>query len=192
MTKLIVGLGNIGQQYSGTRHNIGFYMADTLAKKWGSSWHEKPKFKAAVAEVVVDGQKVILLKPHTFYNLSGEAVRAAKDFYKLQNTDILAIHDELALPFGTIRVRTDGSDAGNNGIKSLNQHLGSDYPRIRIGIAGEQATRADAADFVLSRLTNDESAHLPEIFDHTLQLVMQFIDEANTFQATSVRTSRLK
>src|SRR5258707_5952830 len=112
--KLIVGLGNIGDHFNGTRHNVGFKVIDALAEAKGLNWQFKDKFKASVAEGEVDGQKIILAKPTTYYNLSGDAVQATKQFYKLDNADILVLHDELDLPFGTVRARLGGSDAGNN------------------------------------------------------------------------------
>lgn len=158
--KLIVGLGNPGAQYAQTRHNIGFVLLDKLAKEWDADFQDKPKFKALVAATEVDGEKVLLIKPTTFYNLVGESVRAIRDFYKLENKDILVIHDDMALPFGTIRTRLSGSDAGNNGVKSLNQHLAEDYARIRVGVWSEYRENTPATDFVLGKLTASQQQQL--------------------------------
>lgn len=173
--KLIVGLGNHDSHYDSTRHNAGFAIVDSFADISGLNWQVKDKFKAAIAEGVVAGKKIIVLKPHTYYNLSGEAVLAIKQFYKLENSDILVIHDELALPFGTIRTRIGGSDAGNNGLKSIIATVGADVARIRIGIANDILSRQPAADFVLSRFTADELAALTDIKKHTLDLIGVFI-----------------
>jgi len=151
--KLIIGLGNPGPEYKQTRHNVGFLLLDTLAKEWGGEFQDKPRFKAMIAEVTVGNEKLLLIKPQTFYNLSGEAVRAIRDFYKLTNDDILTIADEMALPFGTIRTRIGGTDAGNNGIASLIQHLGPDFARIRVGTWTEQRSGGSASDFVLGKLS---------------------------------------
>lgn len=159
-TKLIVGLGNIGREYENTRHNVGFLAIEDYAAREGVDWHEKPKFKAFIAEKTVGSTKVILAKPTTFMNLSGEAVRAIKDFYKLENDDVIIIHDELDLPFGTIRTRIGGSSAGNNGIKSISSHIGDTYARIRIGIGNELLPRIGAHDFVLSRFSHEEMTAL--------------------------------
>src|SRR5690606_14619185 len=114
----------------GTRHNIGYMAGNTFAKEQKVTFAEKPKFRAYIAEATIENEKVLLVKPTTFYNNVGESARALIDFYKLTpSEDFLVIHDDLALPFGTIRVRKKGSDAGNNGIKSLNAHTGSDYAR---------------------------------------------------------------
>lgn len=169
--KLIVGLGNIGPHFEGTRHNTGFMVVESLA----SDWQDKPKFKATVAELTHNGQKILLAKPTTYYNQSGEAVRAIKDFYKLDNADILLVHDELALPFGTLRARLSGSDAGNNGMKSVIAHLGPDIARLRIGIANDLSARQDAADFVLSTFRHAERKVLPDIFAEAHRLVWQFV-----------------
>lgn len=182
--KLIIGLGNIGAHYDGTRHNVGFAAIDTFAAAQGLQWTQKDKFKALVAEGQVNGQKTILAKATTYYNLTGEAARAIKDFYKLQNTDILAIHDELALPFGTVRTRIGGSDAGNNGIKSLIAHIGQDFARVRVGIANDHLANYDAADFVLAPLTHDERKQFATTTTHTNALIHNFVQ--GTFAPTTL------
>lgn len=183
--KLIVGLGNIGAHFTGTRHNVGFAVLDNFATAHGLEWTPKEKFKSVVAEASIYGQKIILAKPTTFYNLSGEAVRAIKDFYKIDNTDILVIHDELALPFSTIRIRPNGSDAGNNGIKSIINHCGADFARIRVGIANDISARYDAADFVLGHFSATELADWPKIAKKACQHIDLFINPDQTFAHTS-------
>lgn len=173
--KLVIGLGNVGTHFDGTRHNAGFAVLDALATQQGLDWTPKEKFKAIVAEAHIGSQKVLLAKPTTFYNLSGEAAQAIKSFYKLANADILAIHDELALPFGTVRARHDGSDAGNNGIKSLIAHIGGDFARLRVGIANEQLQQFDAADFVLAPFTHEERGQFNDAVKHTHALVEAFV-----------------
>lgn len=183
--KLIVGLGNKDAHYDGTRHNVGFAVAEVFAAANNLQWQHKDKFKASVAEGMVDGEKVLLLKPSTYYNLSGEAVLAAKQFYKIDNPDILVLHDELALPFGTIRTRRGGSDAGNNGLKSIIATIGEDVARVRIGIANEFTARQDAADFVLGHFSADEKKQLPTIQKHAQQCIGAFID--GSFDHTTVK-----
>jgi len=182
--KLIIGLGNHDAHYSTTRHNAGFSVADAFASAHNLSWQTKDKFKAAIAEGIVNGEKVIVVKPQTYYNLSGDAVLAVQQFYKIDTTDILVVHDELALPFGTLRTRLGGSDAGNNGLKSIIATVGAGVARIRIGIANEFTSRQDAADFVLSRFTTDEQAKMPDIKKHALELIGVFVagDFAHTTQ----------
>lgn len=185
--KLIVGLGNIGKEYGGTRHNVGFFLLDHLAEEFGAQWHEQSKFKATTAALKLGSEKVILAKPTTYYNLSGEAVRSLSDFYKIDPSDILLIHDELALPFGTLRTRLKGSDAGNNGIKNINAHLGETYARIRVGIANIQLPDRKAEQFVLEKFTSEEQQQLADIAEHTARFVEDFIHEDKEFAHTSVK-----
>ena len=155
--KLIFGLGNPGRQYIGTRHNVGFDTLDSIGLKQVAGFVKKDKFKAEIAEMNISGEKILLARPLTFYNAAGESYRAICDFYKIDPQDTLIIHDELSLPFGTVRVREGGSDAGNNGIKSINQHGGQDSRRVRVGIANADRVLIGDTDFVLGRLNLDEA-----------------------------------
>ena len=162
--KLIVGLGNVGKDYDGTRHNIGFAVVDEFRKKNKfPAWQEKSKFKAFISEDFLDGKKVILAKPTTLMNASGDSVRVLKDFYKIDNKDIVVVHDELDLPFGTVKQKIRGGSAGNNGLKSLISQIGEDFSRIRIGIKNDLLERMDAADFVLSKFSKEEATKLKDI-----------------------------
>lgn len=183
--KIILAQGNPGTQYTNTRHNVGFIALDTLATDLDGKWHSETKFRADIAEVHINHEKVLLVKPKSFYNETGTVGRALIDFYKLDpSKDVLVIHDELALPFGTVRVREKGSDAGNNGIKSLNSHIGSDYFRIRVGIWNELRDRIDDANFVLSSFTQNEQEQLKEtIIPSITKLVEQFVH--GTLEASS-------
>ncbi len=154
--KLIVGIGNPELRFADTRHNTGFALVDSYAADKGVVFKHSVKFKADIAELSSGDEKVLLVKPTTYYNLVGESVRAICDFYKLQADDVLVIHDELALPFGTIRTRQGGSDAGNNGVKSLNQHVGATTQRLRIGIWNNLRDKMNDADFVLAKFTPTE------------------------------------
>ncbi len=161
---LIVGLGNVGAEYKETRHNVGFMAVDALKKEKGfPAWQKKAKFKTQITEEFIGGKKVILAKPSTFMNLSGEAVRALKDFYKLKNSDITIIHDELDIPFGTVKEKTSGGSAGHNGLKSIISHIGEDFHRIRIGIKNDQLEKMDPADFVLARFSKSEEKDLKQV-----------------------------
>ena len=175
--KLIFALGNIGSKYDGTRHNVGFLALDKLASREGVQFSDKPKFKVLLTEYNHEGEKVLLAKPTTFYNLAGEAYRALMDFYKLTPEDTLIIHDELALPFGTVRTRVGGSDAGNNGIKSVNLHGGNDSNRVRVGMANEQRALIGDVDFVLGRFSLEESNLLSEkVLPKVLEATDAFIN----------------
>lgn len=170
--KLIVGLGNVGKEYTGTRHNIGFSVVDSLQKEHSfPAWKDQKKFKALVTEEYVGGRKIILAKPTTFMNASGEAVRALKDFYKLTNKDIIVVHDELDLPFETVKLKVGGGSAGNNGLKSLIAHIGEDFTRIRVGIKNDLLEKMDAADFVLGKFSKAEQAEITVIVEAATELL---------------------
>lgn len=172
--KLIFALGNPETNYSSTRHNVGFRALNALAG--ASEWSNKTKFNALVAELNINGEKVILAKPTTYYNEVGVSARKLLDFYKITpETDLLVVHDDLSLPFGTVRVRKQGGDAGNNGIKSINNHVNHPYTRIKIGICNELRDRIDDADFVLGKFSADESDQLDKtIIPHVVELIIQF------------------
>ncbi len=174
--KIIFAQGNPGLEYAASRHNVGFVVLDALAQQLRAKWTDKSKFNAMTAEVTIADKKVILVKPTTFYNETGISARKLIDFYKLDQTkDLLVVHDDLALTFGMIRVRQQGSDAGNNGIKSLNSHLGEQFARIRIGTQNELHEQMDDTLFVLSKFNGDESARLKdEIIPKVIELIEQF------------------
>lgn len=183
--KIIFAQGNPGAKYAHTRHNVGFLTVDGLAKKWGAEFAKKAKFQADIAETTVNGEKVLLVKPATFYNETGQTARALIDFYKCNpTTDFLVIHDDLALPFGTIRTREKGSDAGNNGVKSLNAHIGADFARIRIGIYNELRARMPDVDFVIGTFSANEKTALPKISQAVEKIVDEFIH--GTFEPTKI------
>ncbi|MDB5163145.1 MAG: pth, peptidyl-tRNA hydrolase [Candidatus Saccharibacteria bacterium] len=175
--KLLFAQGNPGRQYARTRHNTGFIALDALAEAQGGTWRTQEKFRADIAEISLQGEKILLVKPLSFYNETGQVARGLVDFYKLNIAgDVLVIHDELALPFGTIRVREKGSDAGNNGIKSLNAHLGQSYARIRIGIWNERRDSMNDADFVLSAFSEEEIKQLHQLIETKItELIEAFV-----------------
>ena len=160
---IIVGLGNPSKQYEGTRHNAGFMTLDVLADRYNIDISEK-KHKALCGKGVIEGNKVVLLKPQTFMNLSGESVRAAADFYKVAPEQIIVIYDDISLEPGQLRVRKKGSAGGHNGMKNIIAHLGTqDFPRIRVGV-GEKPAGMDLADYVLGRFSKGERELLEEAF----------------------------
>lgn len=181
--KLVFCLGNPTPAYEGTRHNVGFLVADAVATSHAVNFVEKSKLKALVAELTVDGEKIIVAKPITYYNDVGQSYRAIVDFYKLAVNDVLIVHDELMLPFGTLRSRVGGSDAGNNGVKSINHHGGSQTYRLRIGVGNELRDRMDDSDFVLGKFSANEREKLKEISDQALSIIAAFIN--NSFDITS-------
>ena len=148
---LLVGLGNPGEKYENTRHNVGFQVIDELAERQGKPV-QRLKFKALTALLTISGEKVLVMKPVTYMNLSGEAVRPAADFYKIPPERILVVSDDVALPAGRLRIRAKGSAGGHNGLKNIIQHLGTDqFPRIRIGVGEKPSPDYDLADWVLGR-----------------------------------------
>lgn len=178
---IIAGLGNPGKQYENTRHNVGFCVIDILADRMGVCVDEK-KHKALCAKGVLEGEKLVLLKPQTFMNLSGESVRAAADFYKVEPEKILVIYDDVSLEPGQLRIRGKGSSGGHNGIKNIIAHLGTqEFPRVRVGV-GEKPGRMDLTDYVLGRFSQGEQKMMDEAFraaaDGAAMIVSQGIGAA--------------
>lgn len=170
--KVIVGLGNPGPKYAGTRHNVGFEVIDYLAAAPGTSPFRE-KFEALVAEVKEGGETVILVKPLTYMNLSGRAVRAILDFYKVPVADLLVVCDDINLPLGKLRVRARGSHGGQNGLRNIQEQLGTDaYARLRIGI---DAPSYDAVDHVLSKFKPGERAAVDKAVADAAQAVLTFV-----------------
>ncbi len=158
---LIAGLGNPGLKYVNTRHNVGFEMLDAIAAYYGAKV-KKVKHKALVGECEIAGERVILAKPQTYMNLSGESIREISEYYKIPVKNIIVVYDEAALPVGTLRIRPKGSSAGHNGIKSIIYQLNSEeFIRVRIGISHKD--NGDMVDFVLGKLGKEEVKQLVEI-----------------------------
>jgi PTH1 family peptidyl-tRNA hydrolase len=158
--KIVVGLGNPGKRYAGTRHNVGFAVIDTLARgPQAGGFHER--FDAEVAELIEDGGKVLLVKPQTFMNLSGRCVRQLVDFYQVPLEDLLVVCDDINLPLGQLRVRARGTHGGHNGLRDIQAHLGTtEYSRLRIGVGSPE--EVDAADHVLARFRPSEQPVIDE------------------------------
>lgn len=173
-TVLIVGLGNKGKKYEGTRHNIGFACVDAFAEAHEfPAWAEKKDLKCQVTTMTMGDKRVILAKPTTFMNLSGEAVRAVARFYKVHDNDIVIAHDELDIPFGQIRMRVGGSAAGHNGLKSVLEHIDEIFGRVRIGIQAE--TKMDSAAFVLAKFSKTEKALLKPLTREAVSILTEFV-----------------
>ena len=183
--KLIIGLGNPGKPYEHTRHNIGFDVIDALASKWGASLNQS-KFNGMYASVHRPEGKVILVKPLTYMNLSGECVRPLMDYFDIEVEDILVIYDDLDLETGKLRLRQKGSAGGHNGIKSLIQHLGTqEFDRIRVGVNRPPAGMK-VADYVLSKFSKDDQPVVEDAIKKSCDaveaaLVKPFLDVMNQF-----------
>lgn len=160
--KLIVGLGNPGKQYENTRHNIGFLVIDKLSEQLNIRL-DQAKFKGVFGIGNIGGEKILLLKPLTYMNLSGESIRAVMDYYQVETEDLVVIYDDLDLPVGRIRLRQQGSAGGHNGIKSTIAHLGTqNFNRIRVGIDRPQ-NGMNVADYVLGRFTKEEQLMMEDV-----------------------------
>ncbi len=186
---IIVGLGNPGRQYELTRHNAGFLFADLLADKSNVKVN-KIQFKSVTAVITLANTKCLLMKPQTFMNNSGEAVREASAFYKIPPERILVIFDDISLPCGKLRIRRKGSDGGHNGIKSIIYHLNSDaFPRIKLGIGEKPHPDYDLADWVLSSFKKDELALLHDAAENACSAA-ELIVSGNIEKAMSDFTNR--
>lgn len=165
-THLIVGLGNPGPEYDQTRHNIGFRAVTCLAERWGGTWSAEKKFKAHMSRAEVHGTTIHLCQPQTYMNLSGEAVGAVCDYYRIQPDRVLAVVDDAELDFGAIRLRPDGGSGGHNGLRSLEQHLATPvYARLRIGVGRPAEARQALSDHVLGRFHAEEQAGLERVLE---------------------------
>ena len=163
---IVVGLGNPGDKYTTTRHNAGFMAIDAVAQKFGARI-DRARFKALCGECEIAGSRVLLMKPQTFMNQSGEAVGEALRFYKIEPKNVIVLSDDISLDCGKLRVRRKGSAGGHNGLKSINEHLGTEeYPRIKIGVGQKPHPDYDLADWVLGNLVSDDLAKLRSTFDN--------------------------
>ncbi|MDO4874170.1 MAG: aminoacyl-tRNA hydrolase [Candidatus Gracilibacteria bacterium] len=175
--KIIVGLGNPGNQYRETRHNVGFLMAEFLRSEWDFSDFSDSNFEALIAEKNISGEKILLVKPMTFMNLSGNAVSKIMNFYKIPLENLLVISDDIDMDFGKIRLREKGSHGGQNGLRDIIAKLGTDeFARLKIGIGRDE--RFAVADWVLSKFSSDEKNILQtEIFPEALVRVQDFLEK---------------
>jgi peptidyl-tRNA hydrolase, PTH1 family len=169
--KLIVGLGNPGDRYKNTRHNVGFMVLDSMAKKSNVAFQPEQKFQSEIGEL----EKNKLIKPQTFMNESGQAVRAIKDFYKIDNSEVWVIHDDVDLELGKVRIQNGGTSAGHKGIQSIIDHLGEEFWRIRVGVG--KSEKVPTEEWVLMNFEEGETEHLAEIIDQTANLVLECIEK---------------
>ena len=172
---IVVGLGNPGKEYDNTRHNVGFMCVDEFREKNDlPAWIHKKDLKAVVSVGTVGDTRVILCKPQTYMNNSGEAVQAIAQFYKVGVENIVVVHDELDVDFGQIRVRSGGSSAGHNGIKSIAQHIHESFGRVRVGIGPKEPEQMDSADFVLQKFSTEQEKELPQMTREVVALLSEY------------------
>lgn len=185
---LIVGLGNIGTKYDHTRHNVGFDVIDFISKEYNININRQ-KFKGTYGEGIIADEKVILLKPSTYMNLSGESVREVVNFYKISNKNIIVIHDDISLPLGKLRIRQKGSAGGHNGIKNIISNLNTDeFARIKVGVG---QPNVDLVSYVLGKFNKEETEHIQKVFkiaaDATHCIINEDIVEAmNEFNGLDI------
>lgn len=173
---IIVGLGNPGKKYEHTRHNAGFEVIDILADRMGINVEES-KHKGLLGRGMLEGQKVVLVKPQTFMNLSGECVREVADFYKVAEDEIIVIYDDISLDPGQLRIRAKGSAGGHNGIKNIIAQLGTQvFPRVKVGV-GEKPRMMDLADYVLSRFSKEDQGKMDDAFKEAADAVAMMVSQ---------------
>ena len=173
-TFLLIGLGNPGREYKDTRHNFGFMLIDRIAVRLNARGM-KVQSKAIVTDAVYEDRKLILAKPQTYMNLSGQSVQGLVHFYKVPLTNLMALSDDLDIPFGTIRIRAAGGPGGQRGLSSVIESLGTkDFPRLRLGI-GRPPGRMDPANFILQNFSRDEMRSISEILDRAADAALEFV-----------------
>lgn len=174
--KLIVGLGNIGEKYLFTRHNVGFMVVDKLAYDKGFDFKEEKKLKCFLAKARINGDDVVVIKPTTFMNLSGEAISLVMNYYKIDVKDLIVIYDDLSLDLGKLRFRANGSDGGHNGIKSIIKHVGGkNFDRIKVGIGPQPTIPAEA--FVLQNFAKEQMEDLKSSVKRTVEALECYLSE---------------
>ncbi len=184
MVKLVVGLGNPGERYRLTKHNVGWWVIDALSERFGANFWADSKFKGELSSIQIDGRKVFFLKPTTYMNLSGESVSSVCRYFKIEPEEILVILDDMDLPIGKIRLRLKGGSGGHRGLMSIEQHLGtSDFPRLRIGI-GRPESKEKVVDYVLSPFKGDELEEIKRSVERAVNCVERILKSGCIDQKT--------
>jgi PTH1 family peptidyl-tRNA hydrolase len=190
---LVVGLGNPGTRYAGTRHNVGFLVADRLARRAGQTVDRK-QFGALVADVSLRGHRTIVAKPQQFMNLSGQPVASILGYYKVPPTGLAVVHDDMDLPFGRLRLRVGGGHGGHNGVRDIQQHVKADFLRVKLGVGRPPPEWSDPADYVLSNWSPAEASDLDGVLDQAADAVEAFLADGaeramNRFNAAPARVA---
>jgi PTH1 family peptidyl-tRNA hydrolase len=177
---LIVGLGNPGIRYKFTRHNIGFLVVDALAQHLGVQFSDKSAnddFNSHIAKTQIEKKDVLLVKPQTFMNLSGEAVQALMAYYKIAIEDIFVIHDEVDLPFKKMKIQKGRGHGGHNGIRNIHEKIGVEYARLKVGVGRPTIPQMEVADFVLQNFSKEQEGELSDIVSRAAEVTLDFIEE---------------
>ncbi|MAV39520.1 MAG: aminoacyl-tRNA hydrolase [Puniceicoccaceae bacterium] len=190
--KLIVGLGNPGLRYSGTRHNLGFAAVEKLAEALAFSWKFEKRFDAEIAEGIIGDQKLTLLKPQTFMNLSGISVHSFKSFYKLTNSEILVAYDDYNLKFGESKLKIGGADGGHNGISNIIMQIGADFTRFRLGIHPKYSVSLNLSDFVLGQFEPSEVELLNQLFPQWVRAIQLIMDKGIEKAMNQINQKRIE
>ena len=188
---LIVGLGNPGKKYEQTRHNIGFMAVDAILNSYGGNDKPKNKFNSVIHELQLENKKVIIVKPETYMNNSGDAIIQIVNYFKIKTENILILHDELDLPFGSIRLKVGGGIAGHNGLKSILSHLDNTFLRLRLGIDHPGDKRL-VSNYVLGNFSKPEMDNLNTLFDYIVMNIINIISEREKFQINFTSTDIYK
>lgn len=183
--KLIIGLGNVGSRYARTRHNIGFMVVDEMAARHEATWKLDSKLRAEIATLEIDGEKVILAKPQTMMNISGEAAQRIMQKYKLAPEAVWAVYDDVDTPFGRMRVRHGSSSGGHQGVRSLAQHIGEDFLRIKIGISLNDRAVEPSEVYVLKPFNPAEQDNLPAVVTRAAEIIFACIGEEEVSDETT-------
>lgn len=188
---MLVGLGNPGPKYALNRHNVGFLLMDALAQHLGASFREEGKSLVAKTKYEYDGNScdILLVKPQTFMNLSGEGVLPLLTFYKIPKENLIVAHDEIDLPFGAVRMQKNRGHGGNNGIRSIHDHLGPDYARLKIGVGRPINPQMDVAAHVLQNFSDEEMKQLPDVLEASAEALLLFTEVGFMKSQNKVNTS---
>ncbi len=189
--KIIVGLGNPGAEHQVTRHNAGFWLVDLLARRAGAEFRDYRKFSGETARIVIAQREVTLLKPTTYMNRSGIAVRQLMDYFKIESCDVLIAHDELDLPVGTVRLKRGGGHGGHNGLRDCITHIGDHFWRIRLGI-GHPGKKGEVLDYVLSRAPREQETALFDCVAEAADAVMAMAEQGSERAMTLLHTRTAK
>lgn len=185
---LVLGLGNPGRRYADTRHNAGFLVVDRIAARQGLRC-ERAQLGALVETARLDTESVVLAKPQSFMNLSGQPAASLRGYYKVEHDDVVVVHDDVDIPFGDIRVKKGGGHGGHNGLRDLKQKIGDSFVRVRFGV-GRPPPGWDTADFVLGRWTAEEAASLPALVDRAADAVALVVTEGSAAAMQQLNTRR--